>query len=222
MPKKVMTAILLLFCSVSLCRADVLIDFDFTGLPGNDLLPLTATDTIADHVVLADLGLGAGGTVGVSGSNATTGEFNWWMFNDADNPGSGWMTCTLEAEAGYALDLSSVTISVWRNGAGAPEEMRYLASTDGVNFVQVGGISQQIQAGLEDPIVFYDHTFDLSSLGDVASVELRFSPLPGTAVSHGWGNLHINDLVIEGAVVPEPVTLVLLGMGGLLSLRRRR
>ena len=203
-------------------NAGTIIDFDFTGLPGDNMGPLTATDSIADHVILADPGLGRGGTIGVSSGNATTGEFNWWMFNDAGNPGTGWMTCTLEAEAGYALDLSSVTISVWRNGAGAPEDMRFMASTDGVNFVQVGGISQQVQAGLEDPVVFYDHTFDLSSLGDAASVELRFSPLPGTAVSHGWGNLHINDLVIEGSVVPEPATLVLLGIGGLLGLRRRR
>jgi len=41
------------------------------------------------------------------------------------------MALTLTADTGYLLDLSSVTISLWRNGAGAPEDMRFIASTDG-------------------------------------------------------------------------------------------
>ncbi|MCK5000439.1 MAG: hypothetical protein KAS23_12935 [Anaerohalosphaera sp.] len=186
-------------------QAETLIDFDFTGLPGNDMGPLTATDSIADHVILADPGLGRGGITGVSASNFTTGEFNWWKFNDADNPGSGWMTCTLEVEAGYALDLSSVTISAWRNGAGAPEDMRFLASTDGVNFSQVGDIIAEPAAG---DFTFRYYTFDLSSLPQTGYAELRFSPLPGNATSNGWGNLHINDLVVAGTVVADTAPAV--------------
>ncbi len=219
MERKMMFVSVAVLCVFGIAQAGTLIDFDFSGLPGNNLGPLTATDSIADHVILAEPGMGAGGTVGVSSSNFAAGELNWWKFNDEGNPGSGWMTCTLEAESGYLLDLSSVTISLWRNGAGAPEEMRFLAGTDGVNFAQVGDISIESNAG---DFTFRPHTFDLSSLGQVSSVELRFSPLPGSATVNGWGNVHVNDWIVEGSVVPEPATLALLGFGGLISLRRRR
>ena len=218
--RKMQIMLVIMFGATFSAHAATLIDFDFTGLPGNNLGPLTATDVIADHVVLADPGLSPGGSTGVSGSSFAAGEFNWWQFNlETGATGTGWMTCTLEAEAGYALDLSSVTISLWRNGGGAPADMRYLASTDGINFAQVGDIISEPTSG---DFTFRDYTFDLSSLGEAGSVELRFSPLPGTGAS-GIGNLHINDLVVEGTtVVPEPATLALLGIGGLLSVRRRR
>ena len=204
MTKKVITVVLFLFWFVTLCSAETVIDFDFTGVPVDSFGPLTETDLIADHVVLADPGLAPGGDIGGSTSNDAPGEFNWTRFNLPGGTETGWMTFTLEAEAGYALDLSSITISLWRNGAGAPEDMRYLASTDGgTTFVQVGDIISQTQSGKEDPIVYYDYTFDLNSLGSATSVELRFSPLPGSASSSGQGNLHINNVVVKGSVVAD-------------------
>ncbi len=209
--KNMLAVLSIMFVLSGSVHAATLIDFDFNGLPGNNLGPLTATDSIADHVILADPGLDAGGTVGVSGSNFATGEFNWWKFNDEGNPGSGWMTCTLEAESSYLLDLSSVTISLWRNGAGAPEEMRFLASTDGVNFAQVGDIITETISG---DLTFRNYTFDLSSLGSVSNVILRFSPLPGSATVNGWGNVHVNDWIVEGTAILNPLVPTLIAPVG--------
>ncbi len=202
---KIVVMLLSVLFSVVLCNGETLIDFDFSVLPGNNLGPLTATDSIADHVVLESPGLNSGGSVGVSGSNFTSGEFNWWQYNMMNGAtGTGWMTCTLQAESGYLLDLSSVRISLWRNGAGAPTEMRFIASTDRINFTQVGNIIDEPVSG---DFTFRDYAFDLSGLGQVSSLELRFSPLPGSA--SGQGNLHVNDLFVEGAVVLNNVPQII-------------
>ena len=79
--RKMQIMLVIMFGATFSAHAATLIDFDFTGLPINNLGPLTATDVIADHVVLADPGLSPGGTTGLSPSNSEAGEFNWWQFN---------------------------------------------------------------------------------------------------------------------------------------------
>lgn len=56
---------------------------------------------------------------------------------------------------------------------------------------------------------------------DVYAVFLEFSAAAG-AFDGSFSGGFIDDVVAEGTLIPEPTSLALLGMGGLLAVRRRR
>lgn len=102
-------------------------------------------------------------------------------------------------------------------------------STDGIAFTQVGGNYSLINGAWNNttPTNATSYSFDLSSitaLDNASSVYFRVVDASTTAINGGTvattGTGRIDNFTV--AVVPEPSTYALLGLGGLaLALRRR-
>lgn len=93
----------------------------------------------------------------------------------------------------------------------------YSYSTDGTNFTQAG-----VPSTATISTTFALATADLSSISaidDQSSVFVRYTLAGASSVS---GNNRIDNLQINGTVIPEPASLGLIGVGALALLRRRR
>jgi hypothetical protein len=58
----------------------------------------------------------------------------------------------------------------------------------------------------------------INSIEDFGTVQLRYTFAAGS----GTGTAQMDNLQLTGVAVPEPASLALVGLGGLLALRRRR
>lgn len=175
---------------------------------------------------------GSAHTVGGSGSNA--GEINWALWtNTAAN--RNYFSVVVNPSVGFGVDLDDFTISVARNGVGAPKDLYVwvvsgtyagAALTTGTADANVqltnGGLDVQ-NGGI---VTNNNKVFDLSG---VAQQNSQFSIVFGARLLddetvNAQGNLRINDIVINGdtVAVPEPASTALLGLGGLALILRRR
>ena len=211
-------------CALSIsAQAATLVSWDFTG---NNPLDHAQNDN-AVGVVVADQAtyattlsgvtstslLGAGSLIfsnGVNGLDGNVDEINVQAVSAA-----GWlMEFSLDAGLG-TIDITDISIELWRNGGGAPDTMAWQISTDGgSNFMAFGSASAAPSTGLASQAT---HTFTDSV--SASNVVLRFAPTSNS------GNLHITSIDVEGSytAVPEPSSAALLGLGGLaLILHRRR
>ncbi len=206
-------------CALSIsAQAVTLVSWDFTG---NNPLDHAQNDTAVGVVIAAqstyattlsgvtstDL-VGAGDLKFSNGVNGTDGNVD--EINVQSITSAGWlMDFTLDAGTG-TLDITGISIELWRNGGGAPDTMAWQLSTDGgSNFTAFGSTSAAPSTGLASQAT---HTFTDSV--SASNVVLRFAPTAST------GNLHITSIEVEG--IPEPSALLLGALSGLALLRRRR
>ena len=209
-------------------RANVLVDWDFSGLDYSSTLSLNdpapnpvlpaSSATIVPGISVSDLVPTPTMRVVVN-ANTMPGEAD---LRDFDRGGDGindeYLEFSLTAEAPGTLEVDSLTISLWRNGAGAVDGMAFDVSVDGGEF--------RLYDSVQQDEVFGDFGFDTFEFGEVIPVEetitFRFAP---RAVDGGsTGNLHINGLAVYGTLVPEPSFNACWGvilLCGLLSRRRR-
>lgn len=154
--------------------------------------------------------------------------------NPADASGGEYVDGLQKSDAGssatewFEFDVSNVndaltytaTVYYRRNGgginAGDPAELELYSSIDGVSYTfetstEVAWMSGGWTAN------FVEEAFDTSFTLDASTTVIRVESLN---INDGNGIAHIDRITISA--VPEPGSLALLGIGGLLVARRRR
>ena len=217
-------SLVLVFATVGRSRAETLVSWDFSGLdytgfadntpvPNPVLTPAeaNAVSTISD---LRSSGL----LTSVGNVIAGEGNFkNWDVGGDGVN--DNYLEFTFVAPFDDSLSVDSIAITLWRNGAGAPNGIAFDVSVDGGAYTLYDDV--QIDPNMGD-MVFDTFTFD-EAIENITSLGVRFTPRNAGAGS--TGNLHISGLQIHGTIVPEPasVTMLLCSLAVLfLPFRRHR
>ena len=208
-------------CALSIsAQAATLVSWDFTGnnpldhaqdatAVGVVVAAQTTYATTLANVTSTDL-VGAGTLRFSNGVNGTDGNVD--EINVQSGSAAGWLLdFDLTADSG-TINVTGISINLWRNGGGAPDTMAFEVSVDGGAFVAFGTGDTEASTGLAA-------NRDFNFTGDVSgsSIVVRFAPTSST------GNLHISDIVVTGTTnVPEPSSAALLGLGGLALILRRR
>lgn len=140
--------------------------------------------------------------VGTDGSNA---------FSDTE-----YFSFTLTPDAGNVLDLTSITVQGARGG-GSDRGFRVKSSFDGFTIALNDAATETIAT--QRPTLT-DYTIDLSAAAFdalAAPIEFRFYAYS----SFKDNTVELDNLTVNGEVVPEPGSITLIGLGGLALLRRR-
>lgn len=144
------------------------------------------------------------------------------------------------ADEGYSIDYSTISFSLFRgdykNNKHGAEIWSLQASTDGFKKDIVDLASLDISSSRSDEQVFFD-SLDISSLGlKDQTVSFRLygaadnynNDYSGLGNTNQYGfkgqgsNLQLGGKVVNNQAVPEPATLIVLGLGGVTVLLRRR
>jgi len=198
--------------------ADVITSWVNFGQPGDQAFSPVGTE--AANVTGSVLTRGSGITATGAGNSISA---NGWDDLSADD----YFTFGFTVDAGYSVDLDTLWFGSRSSGSG-PGFLSVYTSLDGFttpvySFAQVG-------------TSFNNNIADLSSLtGLTGSVEFRILADNGTSASGGTigsgGTFRLGDhfdgsdfteFRFEGTVVPAPASAALLGLGGLVAVRRRR
>jgi hypothetical protein len=242
MAPDLMKSLLILPTLAATASGATLVDWTFTGLanpahggsntnvPAGNVIASSSFATTAAGVSAGNIAAGTNGTYSndiqwSNGNSLASGELNlqnWDLTGSAGTSGGlggtgdstpdFWLQFAINADPGQTIELTGISMSAWRNGTGAPEFYRWYYSTNGgTNWLTFGSLYTEDTAGTGSPFETSNYTGTVSA----SSLLLRFAPTGGS------GNIHINDIVLTGNVVPEP-TSTLLGALGILGLLRRR
>jgi len=179
---------------------------DITGDSSTN--PYNIGNTTAANITVSGLTAGDGPT-----ANAGAGRFNFrW------NNSNGYFQWTLQPNAGYAIDFTNITGQWQRSGTG-PTSYVVRTSLDGYTAVLASGSITG-----EGSATSFNLNLGSSTLDEVAGpISIR---LYASGATNPAGTFSINNFVVDGsvfeAIVPEPASLGLLGLGGLMLARRGR
>lgn len=228
--KKLLTLATAAF-GVSSAQGAVLINWDFSGLdwrtgqgsglvlnaPAPNPILASASANAAAGLSASDLIPSAGLHVVINATTAA-GEAD---IRDFDAGGNGtndqYVEFTITGDAADSINVDSISISQWRNGGGAVDGMAFEVSVDGGGYSLYDAV--QVDAAAGSGPSFDVFTFN-EAIAGADSVGIRFAPRHVNAGS--TGNIHVNNIQVNGTVVPEPGSLALLGLSGITLLRRRR
>ena len=214
---------------------EIVSQFTFTGdsYASSD----TSSATTTDLVVGADLA--ADGSTRIE--DGTTNLFN---INDtrAGNPGEyflfryqpltddTWFDGTVDAleftvtpGAGTSLDLTSFTMDLanWSGGSGVQARV-YTTAVDGtIDDGTADRVATFTVPGGQGAWPGSPFSVDLTALADVTTTT-TFRIEVGGVGNDGRHTNGIDNITLNATVIPEPGSLALLGLGGLLIARRRR
>ena len=222
--------------AMSHSHAAVIAEYDFN----TDLNASTADSNITAGAVTSGAGISGAGNSGRSGvtdslfalaSATSTASISVGTAIANDD----YFSVTLGADVGYYMDLDSITLDYGytRNGAifGDKDLKAYIFSSF-TGFADAGDILGDLvitttvsDNSLQYPGALPNLTVDLSAFDYVWSggeIEFRIY-LSDTSNSNGYVH-RIDNVTLNGtvAVVPEPSTTALLGLGGLAVLLRRK
>jgi len=200
-----------------------LLSWEMSGVNTAD--PLVANSIAGDLQV--GVGLNTLSRVGVVyASAANSYNSNTWNATDVFNEADQYLSFTLQASPGFELNLESLTYNINGSNTG-PGTGRWGYSVGGGAFV--------LQDPFANQFTLASSTWDFADFSTDQSVEFRFWAYGLTSIGGGntgaggttrIGNLAGADLVLNGAVVPEPSTVALLGLAGFglaaHVIRRRR
>ena len=171
--------------------------------------------------------------------NATDAALTFFKKQDGEldvneNIGSGgtWRTSfVLDLDASVAaIDLTMLDLTVTlTNGQG--DLQTSTTSKDGIYTVQIQGSVSGDLGSASSPRTAYTSiqnqpiSIDLSSFASLDDTETYTVTLSVTRGSMTWGHhISLDDMELSGDITPtpEPASLAILGLGGLVALRRRR
>jgi hypothetical protein len=222
--------------AMSHSHAAVIAEYNFTG----GLDASTADANVTANTVTSGAGISGAGESGWSGS---TGTFYAQAYATSTTSisvataisANDYLSVTVGVDSGYYMDLDSFTLDYGytnNNGPfGAKDLKAYIfSSVDG--FVDAGDIltSRTNSTTVTDNSVQFpgsspNMTVDLSAYNYVWSGgEIEFRIYLADDTNNGAYVHRIDDVTLNGtvAVVPEPSSTVLLGLGGLAVLMRRK
>lgn len=137
---------------------------------------------------------------------------------------TGYLTWTVSAAPGHMLDLTSLALGSARGGGDPATQVRRFelyAEVDGGSFDYGDTPLLAIDNETGTRVAPVDRAADLSSpeFQGIGSITFRYYPLtPATGNTMDFGTMTLNGQ----AVVPEPAGLCLLGVVGLVLVRRGR
>ena len=233
MKNKKISALVFVALSTGWSQGAVLVNWDFSsldwrtgqgsGLALNDPSPNpilgSASGNAAAGISVSDLTPSAGLRVVV---NATTGageaDVRDFDFN-GDGVNENYLEFTITGDVPGSVNIETISISQWRNGAGAVDGMAFEVSVDSGGFALYDQILVDSNAGNGPSFDTFTFTEAISGADSVA---IRFAPRNVNVGS--TGNIHINNIQVSGLVtpIPEPGSMALIGLSGLALLRRRR
>ena len=150
--------------------------------------------------------------------------------------GHMWLSASNDGAPGLLFDLgdrySLDVVKIWNYNemlAGSTRrdllnrgvsELEILVSMDGVDFDSLGVVGLDLAPGLDD--VDFSNQFDLNAW-DVQYVRFDILGNYSGAQFPGAGSYTgLSEVQFRGVLIPEPATLTLLAVGGLVALVRRR
>jgi hypothetical protein len=211
---------------------------------GFGIYQVDVTDPLPDQFLDQTTDGSPSDNIGVVNSHPVNGKLDrWFGAVDVFNPNNPEGT----ASATWEFDISGYTdISVGIDmaamgrfldtGFGHPDSYNWTWSVDGAPEVPLftssinldGSVIYTMAGGQEvtwdDPLLMNGTT--LSNAFQTITADAPGTGNVGTLTLHAEGDGHlkvyvIDDIVVEG-IIPEPASLALLTIGGLLTLRRRR
>lgn len=208
-----------------LASAEVLNQADIglynTGVDASGV-PL-ADDAVDPHWTLSGTGVAEGsGPDAIVAREAGGFPIGPWLLDDAD-PGSAWITPGTDTNGPGATDGTAIyefSISFSTPTDGALTIMGFQSADNTVVGVNVDGID-----GTFAPVGF-NIAGDFAVTADVTGTEhiLTFLVVNGAGEANPDGpiGLRVHVASVDFTAIPEPMTLSLLGLGGLVLLRKRR
>ena len=198
--------------------ADVITSYVNFGQPGDQAA--SPVGTVAANVSALPLARGAGINPSAAGNSISS---NGWDDLSADD----YFTFGFTVDAGYSVDLDTLWFGSRSSNTG-PGFLSVYTSLD--------GFSAPVYSFAQSGTAFNNNIADLSSLtGLTGSVEFRIYAdsnvsANGGAISSGgtfrlgdhFDGANFTEFRFEGTVVPAPASAALLGLGGLVAIRRRR
>lgn len=198
-------------------------------------VPPVVSGSASGPVVAAETG--SGSFHGVHASSATLWETYTGNGSANSYDSTSWTTGDYYEFSTSSTGHEDITVtfdSIGR-GTGAPRDFQLSYSTDGTNFTNFGAVYALLRDAptivlwnSSTPSTQTTYSFDLSGISELDNEEtiyFRVSQVGTTSVNGGTvgaGSVRMDNLTINGTVVPEPSSAALLGALGLAGLLRRR
>ena len=219
------TTLAVLTLAVGSAQAAVIADFDFEGDSDADTANV-ANVTVTDIVLDKNTGSIAGGDKGFTnrGSRARFLRYNaTTTTTTTTNAGDAYFGFTVEADAGYTLDLDSFQFDVSASSGGNSASFQVYGKIGAGSFAAI--TSNTAITTINTSSTATVGPFALGSAYDDVpagtNVEFRvyLADDVDTSSAHSFDDVIVNGSV---ALIPEPATLALLGLGGAVMLAGRR
>jgi hypothetical protein len=196
----------------ALSNGEIIYNNDITDSNPSAFNPFTAGDVVASNLTASGIGRGPG----LSG-NAGSNRYNAAQFSTTLDTSDyfGW---TLTPATNYSIDFTSVSGNWQRSGTGPNSYSLQYSTNGGSSFtlIQAGAITGSSSA------VAFNISLGAPALNTIATpIVFRLYAFGSTSTS---GTFSVNDFAFDGSLapIPEPASLGLLSLGGLVALRRRR
>lgn len=171
------------------------------------------TPTGASALQQGSLQLFTGSTINVQTPVATAGQA-LSLRNDSLDRGQG-KSLIIQFDSTNFVDLKLSFADRYSSTGPLTTSVEY--SSDGVNYTTFGTINNTRDT------TFRLQSFDLSAINSIENLAATFFKITFNSFNAGGsGAARIDNVYVQGTVIPTPGAMALLGLGGLVAGRRRR